>query len=183
MSATASRVRAAAEHRVSAEHGADTDAERAADQVIVEPHLDAVRPAIAVQLGHAFQERIGQPPRLALRTALLGNLKERAIRCRPHVVAAQLLPDVAAQMDTVYADHRSRVGAPPGRQVRVGVAYDGYQPVSHLLLVPELVDIAGIIAAGRERDDPVPVGAQQAGRAQVAAERDGTVTRRGRDLE
>jgi hypothetical protein len=104
------RVLMPAEQGVSADDTADTDPDRATDQVFAQPYLDAVRPAVGVQFGQGSQQRVSEPARLAVRSALLGDPAEHGVGRRPHVVTPQLFPDVPAEVDLAGSDHRPRIG-------------------------------------------------------------------------
>ena len=102
---------------------------------------------------------------------------EPGVGGRPHLAASQLFPGVAPEVDVADADHRPRVGRPPGHPVRIiaPAADEADRPVRHPLLVPDLVDRAEALIGRGKGEDPPPVRAEYARRAQVGAERDGAV--------
>jgi hypothetical protein len=66
-----------AEQGVSADDVADADPDRAADQRIAPPYLDAVRPAVGAQFGQGAQERVGEPAWVAASPAATARMDPR----------------------------------------------------------------------------------------------------------
>ena len=116
------------EQRVAAEHAADADAQRPADQVIVAatPRCCAPSPApcssVSEPSSASVSQRGSRPARQASATRP-NSVSAPWSRARPGAAAS----DVAAQVHAVRADQRPRVGRPPRRPVRVValVADDG----------------------------------------------------------
>jgi hypothetical protein len=171
-----------AEQRVTTYQPAEADPDRAADQFPVQPHLGAVRPAGPVQLGKRAEQRVGQPARLAALPAGLGDPAELSVGGGGEPVPAQPLAHVATQVHAVRADCQPRVGRPPGHLVGVVplVADESDRARFHLVLEPDLVQGAEIVVGGRHRHDTPPVRAEDAGRAEVSAERHRRLGRPGR---
>lgn len=93
---------------------------------------------------------------------------------RPLGAAAQLSPDIAADVHVPHIHDQPRVWRPPCHAIRIilAVADYGDHARGDFILVPELAKIPRIFVVRREWDYAPLVSGEQAGWAQVTAESD-----------
>ncbi len=108
------RVGAHVEHGLGHEGGADEHAEHPADELVVLPHLDAVRPAEPVQLLVGAGELGGDPGTPGALAAVVHDVDERVVEGGRPVARAHPLEQRVGHAHPADGQYTARIRAPPG---------------------------------------------------------------------